>query len=118
MKCLKIKVYKYKWATNMPQAEQYMDEEEKNAYLDKRLQEEIEDMDAFSDFLADEYCSYVDVFNLTESEKNKVKAKWAENCREYVEDLFEDDWEEIEITVKVPYKALVNSAIVLIDKSE
>lgn len=115
MKSIKIKVYKYKWSNSIPQAEQYMDEEEKNAWLDKRLQEEIEDMDAFGDFLADAYCSYADVFDLSESEKEKVKDKWARNCREYVEECFSDDWEEITMTIKVPYRALVNDAIIPFD---
>lgn len=115
MKCLKVKVYKYRWNTTMPQNEQYMNEEEKVAYLDRRLQEEIEDMDAFEDFLADEYHSFADVFDLSESEKANVKDKWAKNCREYVEDCFSDDWEEIELTLKVPYSALVNDAVISCD---
>lgn len=112
MKCLKVKVYKYKWGTTMPQNEQYMNEEEKNAWLDKRLHEEIEDMDAFGDFLADTYCSFADVFDLSESEKANVKDKWARNCREYVEECFTDDWEEIEMTLKVPYSTLVNNTVI------
>ena len=77
-----------------------MTEKQANEYLKEQEQDSYENEEDFKEWLEDNY-SIVKVFSMDEQEKKVVDKKWRESCREYVEELFKDDYEEEEIVLSV-----------------
>ena len=94
---INIKVYRPK---NNYSHLQTMTEKQANEYLKKQEQDSFENEEDFKEWLEDNY-SIIEVFAMKEQEKKVVDNKWRKNCREYVEELFKDDYEEEEIILSV-----------------
>ncbi len=99
---IKMKVYRpqrtYQYLSTMT-------ETQKEEYLKEQEQREYEDESEFETWLEDNY-TQLEIFNMNEQEKKDIDKEWRESCREYVEELFKDDYEEEEITLKVEEEEL------------
>ena len=99
---IKMKIYKptYNSTYNYPHLSSTMFETQKEEYLKEQEQNEYESERDLEIWLEDRY-SIAEIFNMSEDERHEIDNKWRKSCREYVEELFKDDYEEEEITLKV-----------------
>ena len=96
---MKIKVYvdwKNKEILNEKEYNEFHDREV-NAIADRYFEDKYE----FNEFLSDNDYDYADIFNMTDEEKEEVKAKWKAQCKDNAEEIFGDeyDYDEIELEV-------------------
>jgi len=77
-----------------------MTEEQATKYLKEQEQIAYEDEEEFEIWLEDNY-TQLEIFNMDEKEKQDIDKEWRESCKEYVEELFKDDYEEEEIVLSV-----------------
>lgn len=82
-----------------------MTETQKEEYLKEQEQKAYEDEGDFEIWLEDNY-TQLEIFDMNEEEKNDIDEEWRKSCKEYVEELFKDDYEEEEITLKVEEEEL------------
>ena len=96
---MKIKVYA-DW-----KHEEILSEKDYKEFKERKVNEladdYFEDDYEFNEFLGDGDYNYADIFEMTDEEKEKVKAEWKAQCKESAEETFADDWvyEEIELEV-------------------
>lgn len=95
---INIKVYRPK--NNFVRYLKTMTEEQATKHLKEQEQIAYEDENEFDIWLADNY-TQLEIFNMSEEEKQDIDKEWRESCREYVKTLFEDDYREEEIVLSV-----------------
>lgn len=94
---IKMKVYRPKYNYRHLST---MTETQREEYLKEQEQKEYEDNGELETWLEDNY-TILEIFNMSEEERHEIDKEWRESCRKYVETLFEDDYEEEEITLRV-----------------
>ena len=99
---LKMKVYRPK--SNYRNLST-MTETQKEEYLKEQEQKEYEDNGELEIWLEDRY-SVLEIYNMSEEERQEIDKEWRKSCHEYVESCFEDDYEEEEITLMVEEEEL------------
>lgn len=96
---MKIKIY-VDW-----KHEEILSEKDYKEFKDRKVNEiaddYFEDPYELNEFFGDNDYTYVDIFKMTDEEKEAVKEKWKAHCKESAEETFADEWgyEEIEMEV-------------------
>lgn len=96
---MKIKIY-VDW-----KGEEVLSEKDYKEFKDQKTKEiadyYFEDNYGFSEYLSNGDYDPARVFQMTDEEKEKVKAEWKAHCEEYAKENFADeyDYEEIELEV-------------------
>lgn len=99
---MKMKVYRPKYTYRNLKT---MTEDQAIKYLKEQEQTEYENEGEFETWLEDHY-TQLEIFNMDEREKENIRKEWRESCKEYVEELFKDDYNEDEITLRVEEEEL------------